>query len=194
MPNTPAAAALAAMLAATPLAAADPEGRYAVEGVGARPCSDLIRAQAEDPQLVVAFAGWTAGFLTALNVTQPGTYDLTPFEPTEFVLAKLAKYCEANPQEPFVNAMGRYAAAQGPRRLVEYSPLVRVQSGTHGVFIYASLLEDVRARLIAEGLTPPVEAGSFDGRFAEALGRFQQAQGLPVSGLPDLATLNALYP
>lgn len=159
-----------------------------------RPCSEFVAAQAGDKELVIAFAGWTGGFLTGINVFRDQTFDITPFQATELILSKMAKYGEAHPDEVYVSALGKLVAMLMAGRLQTASPLVRVTSGSSAVFIYADVLEDVRAKLLAAGGTPPAEKGSFSPAFAQALAAHQTANGLAVTGLPDLATMNSLYP
>jgi len=186
--------ALLALLVPGALPAADTSGEFAVDGVGSRPCSDFTEAQATNPDLVIAFAGWTTGFITGVNVFRQQTFDLTPFQPTELLLGKMAKYCAANPDEAYVNALGKLVASLMPGRLQTGSELVRAGVGDKAVFVYRSVLEDVHARLVTDGFALSLDQAEFDTAFAEALVRYQAAKGLPQTGLPDLATMNSLYP
>lgn len=174
--------------------AADPSGAFAVDGVGSRTYADFIAAKDGDPDLLIAFAGWTTGFITAVNVFRNETFDLTPFQPTELLLAKMQKYCEANPDESYANALGKLVSSLMEGRLQAESDLVRISVGDKAVFIYRSVLADVYAKLANAGLLPQKEPTEYDAAFASATSRYQASKGLPQSGLPDLATMNSLYP
>ncbi|SFA87873.1 Putative peptidoglycan binding domain-containing protein [Poseidonocella pacifica] len=186
-------AATVVSLLATPILAADDQGRFAVDGVGRQPCSVLVEAvRSENREQIIAFASWTDGFLTGANVYGLDTFDITPWQPIELLQAKLRQYCEANPDVAVINALGRLASVLEPDRLAEADELVSVRNDGQGVFIYGAMLDRVRQALAEAGHPAPSEG--FDAKFADALVTYQAANDLPQTGLPDLATLNSLFP
>lgn len=193
MPRLTPSLALWACLAAAPLWAADADGNFAVDGAGRAPCSDLVKAiKDQDGQSIATFAGWIDGFLTAMNVNQDDTFDLTPWQTTTLSISKMNAFCEANPDMALVNALGRYMNTLMPVRLTQGADLVRVENEGRAVFLYPDVLTRMADALLAAGYSLP--DGDFGPGHAATLRAFQTDRGLTPSGLPDQATLNALFP
>ena len=57
------------------------------------------------------------------------------------------------------------------------------------MFIYRTVLEDIRARLQAGGSVISEPEGEFGPTFGAALLRYQRENDLPETGLPDTPTL-----
>lgn len=183
----------AACLIAAPLWAADADGNFAVDGAGRAPCGDLVAALKEsNGPAVAAYAGWVDGFLTAMNVSRDDTFDLTPWQTTTLTVSKLSAFCEANPDMPLVNAVGRYMSTLQPNRLIKGSDLVRVSVGETAVFLYPETLTRMADALAAAGYSVP--DGPFGEGHAFTLRAYQTDKGLSPTGLPDQPTLNALFP
>ncbi len=174
-----------------PAPAADAAGRFAVDGPGAASCADFLRARDAGGAALAGFAGWAAGFISAVNVFTPDTYDVTPWQTVELVTAMLAAHCARATDQPFVEATGALVGALTADRLTTLSPIVQARKGGTSVVLYAAILDDVRARLNRAGHDPGSGSG-FDAAFAGALSDWQKANGVPVTGLPDQPTLNDL--
>lgn len=174
--------------------ARDENGQFAVDGVGNRSCAQFLEAlEAPEPRtLAIAFAGWADGFISATNALSPNTFDLTPWQSVEVIIAQMKTYCTANPDEIFVNGFGKLVASLNPARLTEQSEIVQVTWQGKAVFVYRSVLEWVRARLLEEGFSPSPDAGIYGGSFVTAIVEYQKANNLPVTGLPDMPTMIAL--
>lgn len=186
---------LVLLASAVPAVAADNNGAFAIDGIGLRSCADFTRALDDrNRDQIIAFSSWTDGFVSGSNVFAQDTYDLTPWQASELIQAKLAKYCRENPDDAYVTAAGKLVGALQPQRMTVAEKLVSVRVGDRGIYIYPGVLTRVRARLIAEGIDVPTPEGSFDDAFAKALQSYQKKAGLPESGLPDLPTMNALFP
>lgn len=187
------AAALAAGLAGA-AHAADGDGRYGIDGAGRLKCEAFAKArQAENADYRV-FAGWVDGYVTAFNHFQADTFDLTPWQSLELILAKLARYCDDNPGETFVAGLNLLAQALYDERLTAASPVVQARAGTQAVILYEAMLPRIHAALKTRGYKPGGEDGRFTEAMSGALRAFQKAEGLPTSGLPDQPTLNSLFP
>lgn len=184
--------ALAALGA--PAAAHDAKGNFAVDGVGNRTCKQFTQALSGNQKLAVAFAGWTDGFMSATNALSPDTFDLTPWETVEVILAKMKTYCTANPEEIYVKALAKLIATLRPARLTEQSEIVRVAVGNKGIFVYRSVLERIRAQLLERGYKVSKTEGVYEGDFINALRSFQQDNDIPVTGLPDQPTMIKMFP
>jgi len=189
-----AAAALSIAGGDAPVRAADAEGRYALDRWGQAACADYLKDREANDKRFFAYVGWTEGYFLAFNHFQKDTYDLTPWQSTELIMAKLAKYCEQNPDRPYVTAANALAEALYPQRLRAESEIVRVQVGQQAVFLYKEVLGRINAALAALDFAVDDGARAFDERTAAALRDFQRGHGLPISGLPDQLTLNLLLP
>ena len=179
-------------LVAAQAAADDAAGRFAVDGVGNRTCQQFTEALSGDRTLAVAFAGWTDGFISAANALGQETFDLTPWQTVEVILAKMKTYCTANPDDIYVDAVGKLVSTLQPTRLTEASEIVQVAWQGKAVFVYRSVLERVRDRLRELGYDVAAEPGVYEGDFVQALLDFQRDTDLPATGLPDQPTLVGL--
>jgi hypothetical protein len=76
--------------------AMDSHGGFRVKGVGTQPCSKYLTFSERD-QLVTET--WWAGFVTAMNIMKPDTYDYIGGVAPEKVNGMLRQRCEAHPNE-----------------------------------------------------------------------------------------------
>lgn len=171
--------------------AADSSGKFAVDGIGQRSCSDFTSSMDADKDAARLFVGWTEGFLTGVNVYQKDTFDITPFQPIELTLLKLRKYCSVNPDQKFVNALGRLIASYAPGKIAESSELLRFDVEGNAVFIYRETLKRVTGVLISRDISPE---NPDPGKVSTYLSDYQREEALPITGLPDIQTLNRMFP
>ena len=172
--------------------AADEDGRFAVEGGGAQPCSDFIAAAEEKGERYSYYLGWMQGYLTGINRFEDDTYDITPWQDGRLMALALRSFCEKNPQTLLVNAVDYIGLYLRDGRLRKAAPTVRVGKGKRKVALYAPIVARIERRL--------AELGYFDGTPDEtadmdtlaAISAFQQASKLEPTGLPDQTTLYAL--
>ena len=88
--------------------ASDPAGNYIVRGIGARPCSDYLKAVGQSPEAVSPYLSWMEGYLTGINRLQPETFDVSPVT-SAAVVAQLV-----------VNTTDRFAfVSQGRMRVLD---------------------------------------------------------------------------
>lgn len=169
----------------------DVNGQFAVDGVGARSCKDFTDALAnkEDPKLAAAFASWTNGFMSASNAFGNETFDLTPWQTVEVVLAKMRTYCNQYPDEAYVQALGTLISVLRAQRLAEQNEIVRFAWQEKAVFIYRDVLKQIRDKLEKLGYPIDAEEGAYEDEFVQALLKYQGDSGLPKTGLPDQPTL-----
>ena len=185
-PRRLAAAATALLLAGPAVAQSG-----AVEGPGGQPCRALTTAQSDSPETFGAYGVFISGFLMAANAYEEDTFDLTPWQTPDVMLAQVARFCAANPDQPIGGAIAAYLQYLRPDRLQEPSEVVEATNGQETVRLYAAVVDRIRERLEADGR---LEAGGtgFDGAVSEALLAFQRERGLAETGVPDPATLIAL--
>ena len=177
----------AVLLAFSPAFAAAQDA--AVESLGARRCADLVRAQNEDQTLYAAFGVWIGGYLSAANAYEENTFDLTPWQPIELATLQIAAACRQRQDATIAAATASFVSYLKDQRLTESSELILLRGEDRTVSIYRSVLADVRARLEAGGEIILEPIGAFGPSFGMALERFQKANGLPETGLPDTPTL-----
>jgi len=187
---------LIVILSAGQVHAAASDGSFAVDGPGSQTCSFFVDAlETGDQNAGIAFAAWSQGFITAVNVFEEDTYDVTPWQTVDLLMAKLRAYCNANPDVPYINALGALVSTLKSERLREASELVQARVDGSAVTIPAEVLARIRDQLEQSVLGEMgTEPNGFDLEFAERLKAFQRENGLTESGLPDQNTLNRLFP
>jgi hypothetical protein len=83
---------------AMPALAADAKGRFSIRGAGTVSCAVFLKAT---PAQRVHAETWWAGYLTAMNRTTPGTYDVlgkvTPAQANQW----LRNYCRKYPRRRY---------------------------------------------------------------------------------------------
>lgn len=189
---------------AQPATAADAQGGYAARGaVAVMRCADLTRLlQPAEPGAapspaaaahVGAFIAWVDGVLTGVNMTLPGTFDISPFRGAAVVQAMIIQRCAAAPGHMVHQAMFQAINALAPFRSPSDGPVVAISVNGQNIAIREETLRQVQQALMTRGF---LRAGRPDGRFTEstraALRDFQQAQRLSVTELPDPETLQRL--
>ena len=110
-----AAAGLGFALSASPAAALDDDGEANIYGPGAGPCSAYVAARKGGS--AQTFEQWLDGYLSAVNLVLPDTYDILGDKKRETAVAWLDVYCTQNPDDAFGFAANRLAAYLYPNRL-----------------------------------------------------------------------------
>lgn len=182
-----AATLLLGLLAGADARAEDADGNLAIKGIGLAACGDYVAAlDARDDRLEVFF-GWASGYLTAVNRYESGVYDVIDWQSDGYIAISLRGWCVANPERRFFDAVFAMAQSLLPAAVGAASPQVTVE----GIRLYRSTLDRVRERLEALGHHDPAAHGA--DLLEASLLSFQTARGLPPTGLPDSATLFALF-
>lgn len=179
--------------AAVAAQAADPDGHFAIKGAGGGTCAQFSSAREQDARDYYVYAGWIDGYVTGLNELNRDTYDLSPWGTTEMLAGMVDGYCRKSPDLSFHVAVRRLMQVLAADRLETRSPIVRVEHGGRGIALYEATLRRVQKVLAEKGLYQGKVDGSYDAGTREALERFQRAEGLTPSGLPDQMTLLALF-
>lgn len=173
-------------------AAADVDGNFVIKGAGTATCATLREAKSARDSRYASIAGWLDGYLTAQNELRDATFDLAPWQQTELLLAALARWCEARPQDTLHTATFRLVETLQSTRLVERSATVEVGDDERRVVVYQAIWERVQQRLKLRGFLDGDLSGVADHRTRDALRAFQTERALPATGLPDLQTLAQL--
>jgi hypothetical protein len=185
-------AALLLLALPVPALAADPDGNFAVDGIGAETCQHFVAEREKNSNYYFMYGGWLDGYLTAINQYTSETFDLTAWETTDLLMALIDRHCRQNPDQQFIGVAVALARNLSKDKLAQSSAVVEAKVGERTIRLYQATMARVQDALKAAGFY----AGGVDGQFGpqsqEALTAFQTAKGLEVTGLPDQRTLMAL--
>ena len=191
------AGCLVAASVSGPVQAADSSGDFAIRGVGRISCKELSDAvDKKDKQRLSFFGTWLEGYISAANQFSEDTFDVTPWQTTELLLALLGRACAQHQDRNFMAVAGRLIAEMQPLRLTERSPVLKLQTADNVQVQYKEIVERVRTRLIELGYTFEVE-GIIGEKALEELRAnvraYQEGHRLPPSGELDQHTLLNLF-
>ncbi|WP_300441454.1 peptidoglycan-binding domain-containing protein [Zoogloea sp.] len=178
---------------ATQALALDAKGDFAIDGGGGRQCSAFSEAAKKKNTDYFLFGGWVEGYVSATNQYAKDTYDITPWQTTELLLAALGQYCEKNPKQPFIVAVNSMLGVLQPGRLQAKSELVMIQTDKGGVALYKAVIEAMQRKLAEDKLYAGPKDGAFSPALKDALRDFQVRSKLLATGFPDQLTLNRLF-
>ena len=170
--------------------------QFAVEGVGMLTCERFIAARSNtaspDYQRMI---GFVEGYLSAANLYEPNTFDLTPWHNAAAFDMILEHHCAQHPADRLVTVTQRMVVGFRPLRVAQFSPLLEVGDGENRAFVYEAILRRAQAALHVRGLYSGPEDGQFSPALHQSIMDFQRDKGLSQTGVPDPATLwNLLNP
>jgi len=180
---------VAAILAPVAANAADAENRFAIKGPGAAPCSKFVELYDAKSNDMLLFAGWTTGYLTALNQTTPKTFDLAPWQSTEVLLFILRDLCSRAPDEKFYRVVSGMAQMLAEDKLTVLSSPVEMKSGEQTVVLPRDVVKQVQQRLKALKFYSGGVDGAYGPGTRTAIEAFQKQQQIDATGIPDQQTL-----
>lgn len=187
-----AAAALLCLISAEGNAASK-GGEYAVKDAGRATCARYVEVREEKAQAYFLYVGWISGYLSAYNRFAEDTVDIVPWQSTDLLAVFVDNHCKKNPQLPFAKAVDALIAALAPMRLRGASDMIQVNSGDQSISVYKEIVRRTQQTLTERG----VYKGALDGVYGEgtrkAIEDFQRERNIPVTGLPDQATLFELF-
>lgn len=180
-------------LAAVPLAPAmaqDSQRQFAVEGAGMLTCARFTAARADttSPEYQ-RMIGFIEGFLTAANLYEPDTFDLTPWHNAAALDMIVGNHCAQHPEDRLVGVTQRMVGGLRPFRVARFSPLLEVGDAENSALVYETILRRAQAALRVRGLYTGAEDGTFTPALRQAFRDFQRSVGLGETGVPDPATL-----
>lgn len=181
------------LLAAPALSAAsaqDDTRQFAVEGSGMMTCERFINARADttspDYQRMI---GFIEGYLSAANLYEPDTFDLTPWHNAAALDLIVENHCAQYPEDRLVGVTQRMVGGLRPFRVARFSRMLEVGDGQNRAFVYEAILRRAQAALQLRGLYSGPEDGTFTPALRDAFRDFQRSVGLNETGVPDPATL-----
>lgn len=173
--------------------ASDDAQNFAVKGAGLANCSDYVQARQNNSSAFYQFGGWINGYLTGLNQLTPQTYDLAPWQSSDLLAGVILRNCRENPERRFVETVAAMVASLTDQRLLTKSPLVEARVGETRIRIYQEQLRRAQEKLAENGLYQGKPDGLFDTRTEDGFRAYQRAGRLTETGLPDQATLLAMF-
>ena len=175
--------------------AADEKGKFAVRNAGMVSCEVFLKEsqKKEKSRAYNMYLGWIDGYISAANQFTNKTFDLAPWGNTPFYAVLLSKYCEKNPKDPFYIAVNKFIGSQVQNRLQTFSILVPVTNGKDTTHVYVGVLKAVQQILKNEKYYKGAVDGQFGPGTINALKKFQKANKLAETGLPDQLTLYIAY-
>lgn len=184
---------LVPILAAAELAAAaDVNERFAPKGAGTITCEVFVEEHERESDAYILFRGWIDGYITAVNQLTPETFDIAAWESTAFLASVIDNHCRKNPEDSVMAVTMAIVEGLHDDRITRSSPLVTAEAGDQSMRIYEATLVEVQSALIELGLLSEAPTGRFTAATSAALTRYQTAQNLTPTGLPDENTLWAL--
>ena len=172
--------------------AADRTGEYSVRGAGAQPCEAYLLAVNENRPELGAYIGYIDGQLTATSRLTTGVFDVSPFILPGPFAAIVANICRQAPNQLFEVAVRGGVEALVRVRVAAASPIVEMTVGDNRMSLRVETLRAVQTRLRALNLLRDPVDGRFGASTQDALRRYQTANRLTVTGLPDPDTIIAL--
>jgi len=181
------------LLPLVPAHAATKDGAFAVKEAGLAKCQAYVEARTARSEAVAHYLGWLAGYISAHNRHAADTLDVVPWQSMSLLAALLENYCKTNPDRSYGSAVGALVSELAPSRVRSRSESVQLTSGDKRVVVYGVIM--MRAQQVLSELGH--YSGPIDGKpgpsTQQAISAYQKEKNLPVTGLPDQATLFSLF-
>ncbi|MCQ8185315.1 peptidoglycan-binding domain-containing protein [Parvularcula maris] len=185
-----AAAALLPMLGTAH--AGDPDGRYAVKGIGLLPCGAFLQSAEQGSQEAPLVMTWLSGYLSAANMFMDGAYDLVSWQDDQVLANALAATCNQMPQQPVAVAATQLIRGLGGERVTKAEQMRPIKVAGQETAMYPTVIRRLQQRLKDSGQAITVD-GDFGPGSQKALAAYQTQMGLPATGFPDTRTMIAVF-
>ena len=172
--------------------AEDGDGRYAVKGAGLMTCATFNEELSKTYEKAQAALAWIAGYLTAVNASNEGTFDIVSWQSDGMIAQALTARCSANPDEPLAQVTAAMVATMQTDKITAEERPVSIKVGRRERVLYPSVIVRMQEALVSEQ-NDVKASGSFDEATKDALRAFQREQSLAVTGFPDSITLFRLF-
>jgi hypothetical protein len=172
--------------------AGDPEGRYAVKGIGLIPCGAFLQSAEQGGQEAPLVMTWLSGYLSAANMFVDGAYDLVSWQDDQVLANALAATCSQIPQQPVAVAATQLIRGLGGERVTKAEQMKPIKVGGQETAMYPTVIRRLQQRLKDSGEAITVD-GDFGPGSQKALASYQTKMGLPATGFPDSRTMIAVF-
>lgn len=180
------------VLAATPTLAADKAGDYSVRGAGGQKCSAFVAAVEGNKPELGTYIGYIDASLTTSSRLTAGTFDVSPFIFPGPFAAIVDNICKRAPDQIFEVAVRSGIDALAKARVAQSSPVVEMAVGEVKMNLRSDTLRAVQVKLKSLKLLTIEPDGKFGPATQEALRKYQEANHLPITSLPDPDTVLGL--
>ena len=107
------------------------------EGAGMMTCERFVNARADttspDYQRMI---GFIEGYLSAANLYEPDTFDLTPWHNAAALDLIVENHCAQHPEDRLVGVTQRMVGGLRPFRIARFSQMLEVGDGQNRAFVY----------------------------------------------------------
>ena len=172
--------------------AADRSNKFAMKGAGLVTCENYLKARAEKLPSYPNFAGWTMGYITAINQRGFETFDVAPWQSIEILMTLLEAFCKRNLEQRFGLAVMALTNSLLKGRISENSPVVTTGEADLKVSLYQAVLRKIQLALAERGHYQGATDGACSDATRTAIEAFQNAENISATGLPDQRTLYQL--
>lgn len=179
----------AGALAMPSVQAADAKGNYALHGIGALPCGELVTRIKQEATSREQLAAWLLGYISATNRLGAKTYDVLPAQQVGVLAELVGNVCGTSPRSLVETAAFSVLKTFEALRATAESPLVTASANGKSVALRKASLVAVQESLIQRKLFRAKANGEFGKATEQALRDFQKSEGLAETGLPDLVTM-----
>jgi hypothetical protein len=169
--------------------AATEDGSFAIRGIGGDNCRDFLQRLQADERVPAVALSWLLGYSTALNRTQPDTFDVSPLTDPPAILRLVMAVCQQLPETLVDTVAHDLLMALAKARVTTASPIVETRAGNNVANVRRQTLMQMQQALIKSGHLGAAADGVFGPQTAAALRTFQDQQGLELTGVADSATI-----
>jgi peptidoglycan hydrolase-like protein with peptidoglycan-binding domain len=187
-------AAITVCLTTSALHADTAGGLFAARGTGAQSCiavTEAFKISAQGARNEIAT--WLSGYVSYMNRSTPGYFDVLPIQDTGNFAIVLNAVCQQNPDNLVEGAVWSIVEALRPLASKDETELLQLQNENGGLSIRMGTLKIVQDFLVFEGFLEERQAdGKFGPNTSRALSQFQMANNIEPTGLPEAFTLLAV--
>jgi hypothetical protein len=164
-----------------------------VRGAGAQTCATYTTILEEQRPETSLFLAWIEGYITGHNRLAEDTFDILPLLSPGEVAVLVRNVCRNDPDLRIETALARLLNMFAPYRVRRASEIMTVTIGDKTVSIRGETLRQAQEKLHEKGHYRMAPDGIFGPGTQAALRRYQEAEGLQQTGVPDADTLVRLF-
>lgn len=171
------------------LFASDVNNRFMAKGAGLSNCDQFLSAAESKGKKYHMYGGWVDGYITSYNQLRDETFDVAPWQSTDYLIGIIAEFCKDNRNASFYQATAFMVNALDKNKLTKHSPLLTIKSEGEKLLVHEAVLKQVQDVLSQTGYYKSDELGGFNKKTEDAIRQFQKDNALKPTGLPDQLTL-----
>lgn len=131
--------------------AKDPQGSFAVKGVGTFSCEQFITDTGSDQAKLTLYAGYLTGYISAYNELKSQTFDVLPWQQIDTVMLLLFQQCKQNPHLNVAGAISQITQFFDENKLTQAQQPVEIKRGDISLLFYPQVLEQIKTALREKG-------------------------------------------